>query len=87
MPRFVFDLWLWFPDRGRFELVVESGGLGAGVDVEFFVDASAVGVHGVGADAEGIRDFLTEVTLGEEVEDFFFAFGELAQIVFLADGR
>ena len=64
------------------EFVVAGGGLGAGVDVEFFVDATAVSVHGVVADAEFVCDFLAEVALGEEVEDFFFAFGKLAEFVF-----
>jgi hypothetical protein len=46
---------------------------GARADLEFFVNAPDVGVDGFVADAEFLRDFLVEKTLGEAVEDFLLA--------------
>lgn len=55
--------------------------------MEFFVNTTAVSVHGVGADAEFVGDLFTKVSLGEEVEDLFLSFGKLAQFILFACRR
>src|SRR2546423_7314687 len=55
-------------------------GLGAGADVEFFVDAADIDVYGREADAERFSDFFVEITAREQVQDFTLARGQLSSI-------
>jgi len=66
-----------FKAVGGLLLEVFDDGLGAGVDVEFVVDALEVFADGVEADGEEFGDFLVEATAGEMVQDLEFAGGEL----------
>src|SRR2546422_991097 len=56
------------------------GGLGARLDVQFFVDAALVRAHGAEADAELVGDFLVERALREQREDFVFAWAEFLHV-------
>ena len=47
------------------------------MDVEFVVDAAEVDADGFDAEVEAVGDFLIGEALGEEVEDFGFALGEM----------
>ena len=55
-------------------------GLGAGLDVELFVNRMEMGADGAESDAELVGDFFVEITFGEEREDFLFAFSEALDI-------
>jgi len=55
------------------------GEFGDAAEVEFFHDALAVPDDGLGGDEEGGGDFAGAFALGDELEDFLFARGELAE--------
>src|SRR6266545_8012470 len=48
-------------------------GFGPGSDLELFIDAADVGVHGFIADAELLRDLLVKKTLAQAIQHFLFA--------------
>ena len=50
--------------------------LGAGVDVEFFVNRPHVTAHSVYADLHAVGNFLVGITFRELIEKFFFTGSE-----------
>src|ERR1039457_6352254 len=52
-------------------------GFGAGADLQFFIDAADVSMHGFVADAELLRDFLVHQAVAQQVEHLLFAFGQV----------
>jgi hypothetical protein len=50
--------------------------LGAGADVQFFVDAADVGIDSGKTHTEGFGNLLVQVAASEQIEDFSFAWGE-----------
>src|SRR5205085_10752085 len=78
-------------NRRRSDLAqVADDGLGLGADVEFFVDVLEMTANGVEADGKFAGDFFCHIALGEVIEDFLFAAGELLALRFgglwLAEG-
>src|SRR6185503_3119960 len=60
--------------------------LGARTDVQFFVNAADVGIHGRDADLEFVRNLLVEKAAGEKLEHFAFALGQ-GQVVATGDRK
>ena len=56
--------------------------MGAGVDVEFFVDPADVGLDGRMGDFEMLGDFLEEKALREEFKDFPLARRKFVTMMF-----
>ena len=54
-------------------------------DFEFFVDVADVGIDGAVADVELVGDFLLHQSLGEEFENFVFAFCEVGIVLFFGE--